>query len=283
MSRTARSWTSLALLALVPPLALAQAPPAEKAADPAHNKWLPVLKKQAEEYSIVVDAADGPKTRTKMVAEPLMRWTQPVRGGDDGVLCLWTDRGVPVVAMTVFTFRADTGERWVVHEHQSLSLRPMEATWQGKAMWHTSGPGLTFAPVPDAPSPAGSPAGRLRQMQGFLRDVSANTIDRKGSTWPLRPLSKPLYRYEGTGPEVPDGGVFALVQGNDPEAFVVIEARDGQWRFGLARLTDLELKIRVKGKEVFSAPYTTGRDDGPYQTVVAVSKNSESPEDFTKP
>jgi len=252
--------------------------------------WLPVLRKHAAEYAITATPPGKDVVTAGFVPDPLMRWTQPVRGGDDGVLCLWVDKGRPVAAMTIFTFKSDDGNRCVVHEHQSLSALPMKATWQGRPMWHTSEPGLTFSEAPDAPTPAETPAGRLRQMQAMARDFSGVTRDHKGSSWNLRPLTKPLYRYEKTGPEVVDGGLFTLVQGNDPEAFVLIEARPdpkdaktSRWHFGVARLTDLRLKVRWKDREVFSVDYTIGAADAPYQSVVAVKKPSESPDDFAAP
>lgn len=253
-------------------------------------KWLPVLHQHATEYEITATPpGEGAPIKAEKLRDPLMRWTQPVRGGDDGVLCLWVDKGRPVVAMTIFTFRADDGNRWVVHEHQSLSTLPLQASWQGRPMWHTTGPGLTFAEVPDAPAPAATPAARLRQMQAISRDFSGETY-RNGSTWALRPLAKPLYRYEKTGPEVIDGALFALVQGNDPEAFVLIEARPdtrdpklARWYFATARLTDLQMKVRRKDREVLSVEHTIGEANAPYQTSVTVKKPSDNPEDFARP
>src|SRR4051812_24345653 len=82
-----------------------------KPADSARSKWLPVLQKHATEYEIVVikTRADGgsDKVKATMRPDPLMRWSQPVRGGEDGVICLWTDEGRPVVAMSFFTLKAD--------------------------------------------------------------------------------------------------------------------------------------------------------------------------------
>ncbi len=253
-------------------------------------RWLPVLHKHATEYAITATPPGGKAIEAEILPDPLMRWTQPVRGGDDGVLCLWVDKGRPVVAMTIFTFKADDGNRWVVHEHQSLSSRPLDATWQGRPMWHTTEPGVTFSEIPDAPTPADTPAARLRQMQALARDFSGETRDHKGSNWPLRPLTKPLYRYDKTGPEVLDGALFALVQGNDPEAFVLIEARPdpkdpkhSRWYFATARLTDLRMKVKRKDREVLSVDYTIGAADAPYQTTVTVKKPSENPDDFARP
>ena len=68
----------LTLLTLAVPTrpVFAQDPAAEKA-----SGWLPILRKQADEYEIIPRGGDGRPLRP--LPEPLLRWTQPVRGGDD--------------------------------------------------------------------------------------------------------------------------------------------------------------------------------------------------------
>jgi hypothetical protein len=257
-------------------LAQAQAP-APKAAQ-EKGKWIPLFERHAGEY--VVRAGLDAKEDARRLAEPVLRWWQPVRGGDDGALYLWVRDGRPVAAVTFFTFKLPEGTRWVTHEHHSFAAEPVEATWKHRVVWRTSRPGLEFKPVPDAPLPASTPPARLRQMQALVRDFSANTVDDKGSKWPLRPLVTPLYRYEGKT----DGVLCALVQGTDPEAFVLLEVRgegtDARWQFAAARFTDLELHVRYKDREVFSGPHSLGGPDQIYHSSSVIGKPSDSPEDF---
>ncbi len=270
-------------LGLIASAGLVQLPPGygQDAASKAKNekgKWVPLFQHHAGEYRIRVgEDASG---ETRRLPEPLLRWWQPVRGGDDGALYLWEREGRPVAVVTFFTFKFADGTRCITHERHSLAAGPVEAAWRGDKVWHTSRPGLTFKPVPNATAPADTAPARLRQMQALVRDFSANTIDDKGSTWPLRPLAKPLYRSESKD----DGAVFALVQGTDPEAFVVLEARgegkDAHWNYAVARFTDLELRVRLKDHEVFSGPHTLGGATEIYQTLVVIRKPSDSPADF---
>ena len=113
-----------------------------------------------------------------------------------------------------------------------------------------------------------------------MRDFSANTIDDKGSKWPLASLVKPLYRYEGKT-MVPSSH---LVQGTDPEAFSLLEARgegkDAHWEYAVARFTDLEFHVRLKDREVFSGPTSTGEANEIYHSRSVIGKPSDSPEDF---
>ncbi|HEV3312062.1 MAG TPA: hypothetical protein VG815_16245, partial [Chloroflexota bacterium] len=185
-----------------------------------------------------------------------------------------------VAVVTFFTFKLPNGSRYITHERHSLTAEPVEAAWRGERVWRTSRPGLAFKPVPTAPVPANTAPARLRQMQTMVREFSANTVDGKGSTWPLRPLVKPLFRSEGRD----DGALFALVQGTDPEAFVVLEARgkvnDAHWEYAIARFTDLEIHVRLKDHEVFTGPHSLGGKNEIYQTLTVVSKPSDAPADF---
>jgi hypothetical protein len=244
----------------------------------ANGKWFPLFERHAAEY--VVRIGPGAREEARMIPLPVLRWSQPVRGGDDGALYLWVREGKPVLAMTFFTFKWPDGRRSIVHERHSLTLEPLEATWRGKPAWRIAKPGLVFKPVPDAPAPAETASARSRQMQSILREFSATTIDYQASKWPLRALVKPLYRPEGKQ----DGALFALVQGTDPEAFIFLEARgegkDAHWEYAVTRFTDLEIHVRLREREVFSAPRTTGQADEIYHSPTVISKPSDSPKDF---
>jgi hypothetical protein len=252
--------------------------------DPQHErakgsgKWIPLFRRHADEY--VIRLGLDLKVTARRLAEPVLRWWQPVRGGDDGVLYLWVSAGRPVAAVTFFTFKSADGSRSITHERHSLTSEPLESTWQGRLVWHTSRPGLIFKPVPDAPVPAATAAARSRQMQALIRDFSADTVDYSGSKWPLRPLAKPLYRYEGKN----DGALFALVQTTDPEAFVVVEVRgegrNARWEYAVARFTDLELNVRYRADQVFSGPRGAGQTNEIYQSISVLNRRTDSPEEF---
>ncbi len=290
--RTARSralpcW--IALLALTPTAPGQDAPaakPSEEARDAGQSKdgkgkWTPVFQRHAADYRI----ASGPGAEAKMLPDPVLRWGQPIRGGDDGALYLWTSQGRPVAAVTFFTFKwPSNGERIIVHERHSFAPGPLEVSWRGRSPWHPVAPGLTFKPMPDAPAPADSAPARLRQMQAMIREVSATTTDDKGSTWTMRALNKPLHRYEVPDQGIADGALFALAQGTDPEVFFLLEARgvgkEARWEFAVARFTDLAFRVESKGRKVFDGPHTLGADGQVYFVNTVQSKVSESPDDF---
>jgi hypothetical protein len=221
----------------------------------------------ALEYTIYRDASKQEKLDLRN--EPVYVWTNPVRTSQqDGVVFIWTGRGRPEAIGTIFSSATAGGQRGVTHELHSLSLSTLAVTRQGthENQWTPQVAGIELAPIEGAPRPAGSPAQRLRQMRALAREFLAATRDAQGNRWELRLLSKPLYRYESTDPEVLDGALFAFVTsaGTDPEALLVIEARERPkgaapvWYRALARFTDLNLSVRHKGTEVFTVDSTRG-------------------------
>ena len=166
-------------------------PPNLRPADPAQpaseikdgkGKWVPVFQRHADDYVITAGAGE----EAKRLPDPLLRWWQPIRGGDDGALYLWVSKGRPVAAVTFFTFRWPAGERVIVHERHFVRRQRADRGNLAKSERpgnRRTAPGLTFKRMHDAPTPADTAPARLRQMQAMMREVSAITTDDKGSTW----------------------------------------------------------------------------------------------------
>jgi hypothetical protein len=83
----------------------------------------------------------------------------------------------------------------------------------------------------------------------------------------LRLLPKLLYRYEPSGAAGPDagwidGGVFAFVQGTDPEAVLMLEAsrakRPFYWQYAFARATSGGLEARLDKTVVWEVDFLVG-------------------------
>ncbi len=256
-------------------------------ADDSITTWLALFRKHAEEYELAVDGASG-KASARLVPDPILRWSQPVRIGEDGVVYLWVIDGRPTAAIAFFGFKGDDGSRSIVHETTSLATVPLAGEWRGSEVWHPATGGLEFRPVPDAPEPADTAAARLRQMQTLARDFSGATL-RGGRRWNLRLLPKPLYRDEQPRPDRSDCALFALAQGTDPEALILFEARVRQkgepprWNYAVARFTDLEMHVTLKDREVFNCAYTVGAAGATYRARVAVKRMSDRPQDFLTP
>ncbi|HEV3344022.1 MAG TPA: hypothetical protein VG125_26850 [Pirellulales bacterium] len=240
------------------------APAADESPGIKNSLWQPVFRGMAEDYRISpVDDSDQP---FKLLLPPVFRWTQPVRGGDDGAVYVWLDGGRVMAVGTIFAWPRADGLRTVQHEFHSFSTGPMAAVWRGREVWSPA-KGVERASVLDAPEPSGNAPQRLRQIKSVAAGFSGNSVDPDGGRWELRLLSNPLYRYAlDQTDKVLDGALFALTQGTDPEVLLLIEAtRTGggyEWQYCCGRFSDYSLQVRYEGKEVWSVgPSQSTRDD----------------------
>ncbi len=231
----------------------------KQAARSKHERLLEIYTSEASQYTIYRDASR--KDKVELRREPVLVSSDPVRGGGDGAVFVWTCRGRAEVIGFFFSFPS-FGPRKLYHEFHSLSLSVLDVSRSGThaSTWTPLAAGITLAAIPGAPRPAGSAPQRLSQMRALIRDFSASTKDDTGKRLELRLLPQPIYRYESTDPEVLDGAVFGFVTATDAEALLLIEARkpaaaDGPvWDYAICRYTDLSVVVRHKGKDVFTAP-----------------------------
>lgn len=217
--------------------------------------WQRVFRQMAEEYRL--GPAEEGEATYELHTAPVLRWNQPVRGGDDGAVFVWQRNGRPEIIGTIFAWPHADGYRVVVHEMHSLSSIPLAGKYQGQPIWKIDKPSVEMKAIPEAPAPSKSEAARLTQMRALARDFSARSIDRQESEWELRLLAQPLYRYDIKKPgDVLDGALFAFAQGTDPEVILILEARREKeeflWEYGLGRFSDLKLHVKLKNKEVWS-------------------------------
>jgi hypothetical protein len=232
---------------------VAEDKPDEKPASAAAASAVEAFKAEAAEY--VVHLASRQTEKLALEKEPVLRWTNPARTGEDGATFVWTLGGRPEMIGTIFTYRLGN-KISRKHEYHSLATEPLGAEFRGKQVWTPSAAGVKFAPITGAPAPAGSSRLRLTQMKALAREFSASIKD-EGESYQLRLLTQPLFRYEPEDKRVLDGALFAYSLGTDPEVLLMIEARpvkDGhQWQFAFARFHYVELKALHKDREVFRA------------------------------
>lgn len=242
---------------------------AEGEANGERSRRLDLMRRAASRYTISSRNENGTRDELKLRRTPALRWSNPVRNTVDGAVFLWTHNGRPQVATCIYIYK-ETG---IDHEFQSLARGPLHATYDGQAVWTPSAPGLDFASVPDADSPADAAAGRLIQMRRIVRRFQA-TLESRKNRRELRLLARPIYRYKTDADGIVDGAVFAFVQGTDPEVLLVLEARrndgDTRWEYGFARMSSGSLKARYRGEVVWSVSAWDWEPDpnDPYITFV---------------
>jgi len=228
----------------------------------AKQQRLQFMKDSAAEYRVA--EATNEDRKLTIIADPILRWTNPVSGLKDGTLFMWTNEASrPAAAAQVFLTADDL---WI-HEFQSLYESPFEAKRDEAAVWQPSRAGVTYAKLPDAPVPASTAVKRLSQMRTMAERFTANDEFEGKSRWELRMLARPLLRYSDEKADLLDGAVFTLAHGTDPEVFILLEARkvDGQyvWHYALAPMTGYALKVQLDGKEIWEI----GWRKGPYKST----------------
>ena len=207
-------------------------------------------KRIAGEYSIL--SGDRP---LELRGDSVLTWTNPEVGEIYGGVYVWTDRGQPKVIASIYKWYSPYTHS--THEFQSLSTKPIRATRAQQSDWSTSEPGVRWKVLPAAPSPGRSAPQRLAQMRGLAKRFQFSMIEKDESISNLRLLSQPLLRYSSHENSVLDGGLFAFAKATDPEAVLLLEARDengkARWHYAIARSNFLSISARYQGEEVWSA------------------------------
>jgi hypothetical protein len=219
--------------------------------------------KAALQYTIRIES--DPVRELSLKKESILRWSNPVGGKEThGDVFLWTDRGRPEVILSLYEFVGAGNVVRQQHEFCSLSLTKLSAMAEAKTLWSPEEPGLRMKSVPGAEKPADSTRNRLREMRTFAERFTSDKTTREGETRPLRLLTQPIYRYDGTHPDILDAGLFAYVEATDPEVLLLIEARlsNGQyeWTYGFTRLNSISLRAFMKEQLVWEAPLLEWRD-----------------------
>lgn len=219
----------------------------------------------AAKYAFKVEGADEAKLR----AEPVLRWSNPSVGEIHGNVFLWTIGERPAVVGSLFKWF--TPHTHMSHEFHSLAEAPLVGKLGDRQVWTTSQAGVKFAPLPDAPQPAASAAGRLLQMRRLAKDFAATKTERDGNRQELRLLTQPIYRYAAPDERVLDGALFVLVQGTDPEVFLLLEARGPQgseaWHFAPARMNSVGFQLRYRDKEIWRVEVMPWADIGSHAST----------------
>jgi hypothetical protein len=215
--------------------------------------WQRLFRKQAAEYKIVFDGDNS--ADIQLVTEPILQWSQPVRGGADGAVFVWTQQGQPVAIGTFFIWPVNERLQGVTHELHSLSQLPLVAAWRDRR-WTPPKDSIVWKPVPEAPKPGMSAEQRLRQMRDLARQFSAESRDKEERKWDLRLLPRPIFRFDvdrksepaAAEREVLDGALFGFVEGTDLEIVLSIRAAKTEtghrWEYALARMSDFRLAVR---------------------------------------
>ncbi len=220
------------------------------------------------------DAGKNDQRQAVLREEPILRWSNPLGGRKaHGEVFLWTDAGRPAAVLSLYQFTFADGAVREHHEFCSLSTTGLATSGPDGRDWSPAEPGVTMAPLADAPEPAASQRQRLTQMRELAGRFAAKKTTVQQETRSLRLLPQPVHRFESKPHEVTDGALFTFVEATDPEVFLLLEARliDGNlaWHYALARMNSLPLVVSLGDKEIWHADglparETFNRKDKPY-------------------
>jgi hypothetical protein len=261
-------------MATVPLLAAGPAPADGKDDKSSVQKErLAAMKRMASRYEIVA-GKDG-ETKLRLTEEPVLRWSNPERNSGDGCLYLFTDKGRPQAALTIYL--TEDRKAWN-HEFQSLAEQSLVAKKGQAVAWEPDQSGVKFEPAPGAPAPAEAAAGRLVQMRA-LADRFTATVTFRGDKSALRRLTAPVYRYGDPKGDPLDGAVFAFVQATDPEVLLLLEVRGSgskaQWHYALARQTMWVLEVEYDGRRVWAVEKWDRATSNPRQTYFDIPRQQD--------
>lgn len=246
---------------LIPAALAAAARPQPPAAQP--KEGLTGNAAKAAEFAAAESArydirhAGGKKAALKLLPDPVLRWSNPLRGEVYGSVYLWTRDGCPEAAASVYQFF----ERKQLNvELVSLSEAALEGKRNDRVRWSPEA-GVEFAPLADGPAPADTADKRQLQMRALARKFTGRLSEpgEKDDTFTeLRLMPNPLHRYEATDGSGREGAVFALVTTTDPEIVLLVESRKGEggrgWAWAAARMHFRPLQLKLADKVVWEVP-----------------------------
>lgn len=257
------------LLSIVLPLSVAAQETPEQQAERAKV----LAKAEAESLALYLDSK-----QLKLEPNPVLRWSNPVSGQIYGDVYIWTLGGRPEAIASIYKWFSP--HTHLATELQSLSESSLKMTRKGAMAWATE-KGLEMARLSRVPVPSERPFQRTRQMHSIAEEFQAQAEDRSDPTrkWNLRPLPKPIFRYQCEQRGIVDGAMFAFCQGNtnNPEVLLLLEAhkRDGelQWWYGLGRQNSLRFIVHRNGELIWDVPKlappwpAVTRPDQPYLVI----------------
>jgi hypothetical protein len=255
-------------------------------ADPAElTPWQAYFRRCAADYRLEVGDKESVAELRK---EPVLKWSQPVRGGDDGALFVWLADGRPAVIGTFFIWPNRDGRFGVSHELHRLTLEELKGDWRQTVRWRPAKDDLAWQPVPDVDAASPDKAKRATQARQIARRFSATSKNREGGTSELRLQPRPFFEYVAAEVKATEGksdwlggSLFSLAHGTDTEIVLWLEARgEGsaiRWHFALARMSDLELHPRLDDKELPIGEFTSYDDFASPYLCTAPEFMSEPP------
>jgi hypothetical protein len=216
---------------------------------PAGDSRLESLTRRANLLKMAY-SADPQRAAPELLTTPVLRASDPTRDEMDGALWLWLEGKRPVAGLCLLLY---ANGKWN-YEHIALCDDALVVTGRPDWSWQPKGQSRTWRRI-DEPVPEGA---RPRQtaLRSLARRIEASEV-RRGETYALRLLERPIYTYADEKLAIVDGALFAMSYGTNPEVLLQIEARSDQgkltWHVAFARMSAAEITVKMAGKELWKA------------------------------
>jgi hypothetical protein len=197
------------------------------------------------------------ETAVTRISEPVLRYADTTRQTYDSTLWILGTTGRPVGIVAIEHYpKNPEGKRWIC-EVASLSNERISVEYGRTIDWTAKTPGLEPERLEGAPVPADQPAARLTQIKQLQQRFTAHEKASIEGRIELRPLTKPLHRYQDAEAGIIDGAIVSFVNGTNPEVLLVLEARktstgSAEWQFGLVQMTGEAVFAELDGKEIWT-------------------------------
>ncbi len=196
------------------------------------------------------------RTPSKLVEQPALKYRDDTRKLYESTMWVWGTEGRPTALIAVeFYPQKPTEPKWL-YEIASLSTERIAAERGAELNWKAREPGLKLTVLDKAPAPADTPAKRLIQMRQLLQRFTAHERAPVGGRIELKPLPRPLHRYQNPKAGLLDGAIIAFANGTNPEVLWIIEAhgeaqQKPTWKYGLAQMTGAEVFVDLDEKQIW--------------------------------
>lgn len=242
-----------------------QADPGEKAREARAQEMVGL----ADAVKVSEETTDGKQKRLERLPDPILRFNDDASPYKfrDGTLWVFADGRRPRVLLSLERYEDTWG-----HELVSLAEKPtVSAVTKHDWEWSPDEAGLSFQRFPDEPAVEDSAEARFRRQKTLARLFEVGEIGSiDGEDYQLRLMPTPVYTYEDAEDGILSGGIYVFAYGTNPEAVLVIEAREDQdqrryWHYAFNLLTAATPAARIDDKIVWQAPdRSTLRTNTPY-------------------
>jgi hypothetical protein len=194
-------------------------------------------------------------TEVSRLPEPVLRYADATRVLSDSTLWVWSDGGRPSAIVGLeFYGKRPAKSQWLC-EVASVSSQRIAVTCGDELQWTAREPGAKFTRL--AGVVGERPATRLIQMRDLQRRFTAHEQTPVEGRIELRPLAKPLHRYEDAAAGILDGAILSFANGTNPEVFLMLEAirepkGDVVWQYALIQMTGAVVTVELDGQELWS-------------------------------